>query len=143
MTITRTVLREQIKEVLVERILNGHYHPGDRLVEMQIAQEFGTSQAPVREALRDLESLRFVGSEAFRGTRVRSISRQELAEIYPVRAALEGLAAPLAVARARDDLLGRLPLAEDDLGEPAADPAVEVDGGEPARRLERGGPEAL
>ncbi|GAC1319749.1 MAG: GntR family transcriptional regulator [Chloroflexota bacterium] len=108
MSVTRTVLREQIKEVLVERILSGHYKPGDRLIELHIAQEFGTSQAPVREALRDLESLRFVGSEAFRGTRVRSISRQELAEIYPVRAALEGLAAHLAVERAPDDLLDRL-----------------------------------
>lgn len=108
MSVTRTVLREQIKEVLVERMLSGHYQPGDRLVEMQIAQEFGTSQAPVREALRDLESLRFVESAAFRGTRVRSISHQELAEIYPVRAALEGLAAHLAAERMSDDLLERL-----------------------------------
>lgn len=92
MTISRTVLREQIKEHLLERILSGAYHPGDRLVETQIAQELGTSQAPVREALRDLESMRFVESQAFKGTRVRAITPDELAEIYPVRAALEELA---------------------------------------------------
>ena len=53
--VARTVLREQVKEVLLERILRGELKPGDRLVETRIAQELGTSQAPVREALRDLE----------------------------------------------------------------------------------------
>ena len=91
--VTRTVLREQVKELLLERILAGDYRPGDRLVETRIAQELGMSQAPVREALRDLEVLRFVESEPFRGARVRAISGEELAEIYPVRAAVEELAA--------------------------------------------------
>jgi DNA-binding GntR family transcriptional regulator len=91
--VTRTVLREQVKELLLERILSGAYRPGDRLVETRIAQELGTSQAPVREALRDLELLRFVESEPFRGARVRAVSAEELAEIYPVRAAVEELAA--------------------------------------------------
>jgi DNA-binding GntR family transcriptional regulator len=98
-TISRTLLREQIKELLLERILNGVYKPGDRLIETQIAQEFGTSQAPVRESLRDLETLRFVEHEPFRGARVRPISREELAEIYPVRAALEEVAARAAALR--------------------------------------------
>jgi DNA-binding GntR family transcriptional regulator len=90
--VTRTVLREQVKELLLERILSGVYRPGDRLVETRIAQELGTSQAPVREALRDLELLRFVESEPFRGSRVRAFSTGELAETYPVRAAIEGVA---------------------------------------------------
>jgi DNA-binding GntR family transcriptional regulator len=97
--VTRTVLREQVKELLLERILDGVYRPGDRLVETRIAQELGTSQAPVREALRDLELLRFVESEPFRGARVRAISTEELAEIYPVRAALEEVAAREAAVR--------------------------------------------
>ena len=59
-SVARVVLREQVKELILERILNGEYAPGDRLVETRIAQELGTSQAPVREALRDLELLRFV-----------------------------------------------------------------------------------
>lgn len=43
MSLTRTNLRTQIKEILLARILNGEYKVGDRLVELQIAQEFGTS----------------------------------------------------------------------------------------------------
>jgi len=97
--VTRTVLREQVKELLLERILAGEYRPGDRLVETRIAQELGTSQAPVREALRDLELLRFVESEPFRGARVRELSAEELAEIYPVRAAVEEVAAREAAVR--------------------------------------------
>lgn len=96
---SRTVLREQIKEVLLERILAGEYKPGDRLVEMQIAQEFGTSQAPVRESLRELQALGFVESEPFRGSRVRAVTRAELFEIYPVRAAIEEVAAREAAVR--------------------------------------------
>lgn len=99
MTVSRTVLREQIKDLLLARILSGFYQPGERLVEMQIAQELGTSQTPVRESLRDLESLRFVESEPFRGTRVRAITEEELVEIYPVRAALEEVAARSAAVR--------------------------------------------
>jgi DNA-binding GntR family transcriptional regulator len=97
--VARTVLREQVKELMLERILNGSYQPGERLVETRIAQELGTSQAPVREALRDLELLRFVESEPFRGARVRAVSAEELAEIYPVRAAIEEVAARAAAVR--------------------------------------------
>ena len=99
MTLHRTNLHEQIKEILLQRILSGEYKPGDRLIEMQIAQEFDTSQAPVRESLRELEALGFVESEPYRGTRVRAITKAELAEIYPVRAALEEVAARVAAVR--------------------------------------------
>lgn len=99
MNLARTVLRDQIREILLKRILSGEYAPGDRLVEMQLAKEFGTSQSPVREAFRELELLRFVDSEAYKGTRVRAILPEELAEIYPVRAALEDLAAREAATR--------------------------------------------
>jgi DNA-binding GntR family transcriptional regulator len=91
--VARTVLREQVKEVLLERILRGDLKPGDRLVETRIAQELGTSQAPVREALRDLELANLVESEPFRGSRVRAVGDDELLQTFPVRAALEELAA--------------------------------------------------
>ena len=94
--ISRTVLREQVKEALLQRIVSGELKPGERLVETRIAHELGTSQAPVREALRDLELLRLVESEPFRGARVRGFGEAELVEVYPVRAALEELAAKLA-----------------------------------------------
>src|SRR3954447_16414158 len=93
MAVTRSVLRDQVKDVIVERILDGTYAPGERIVEIRVAEEFGVSQAPVREALRELELLRLVVSEPFRGARVREVTAGELAEIYPVRAALEEVAA--------------------------------------------------
>jgi DNA-binding GntR family transcriptional regulator len=102
--IGRTVLREQIREVLLQRILSGRYAPGERLVETRIAQELGTSQAPVREALRDLELLRMVESQAFRGTWVREVSDEELVEVYPIRAALEEVAARAAAERMDGDV---------------------------------------
>ena len=102
--IARTVLREQVKDVLLQRIIRGELQPGDRLVETRIAQELGTSQAPVREALRDLELLRLVESEPFRGARVRGFSEAELIEVYPVRAVLEELAAREATARLDGDV---------------------------------------
>ena len=53
MSLTRTVLREQIRELLLERILKGELRSGDWIVGLQIVQELGTSQAPMREALRE------------------------------------------------------------------------------------------
>jgi DNA-binding GntR family transcriptional regulator len=104
LSIRRTVLREEVKSVLLERILSGHYAPGDRLVEIRIAQELGVSQAPVREALRDLESVRFVESAPFRGARVRQVSDAELIEVYPIRAALEEVAVREAAKRMGGDV---------------------------------------
>jgi DNA-binding GntR family transcriptional regulator len=102
--VARTVLREQVKEVLLERILRGELKPGERLVETRIAQELGTSQAPVREALRDLELANLVESEPFRGSRVREVSDEELLQTFPVRAVLEELAAKTAARVAGGDV---------------------------------------
>lgn len=103
-TVSRTVLREQIKEILLERILRGELVPGERLVETRLARELGTSQAPVREALRDLQLLRLVESEPFRGARVRAVGDEQLLPVFPVRMVLEELAAREAAARANGDV---------------------------------------
>jgi DNA-binding GntR family transcriptional regulator len=97
--ITRAVLGDQVREALLERILDGQYPPGTRLVETQLAKEFGISQAPVREALRDLEAMRLVEAQPFHGTYVRELAKDELVEVYPVRTVLEDLAARLATPR--------------------------------------------
>jgi DNA-binding GntR family transcriptional regulator len=102
--ISRTVLREQVKDLLLQRIASGELRPGDRIVETRVAAELGTSQAPVREALRDLELLRLVESEPFKGARVRGFGNAELVEVYPVRAALEELAAKEATRRLAGDV---------------------------------------
>ena len=101
----RSNLRAQIKDVILQRIVAGEYPPGSRLVETRIAQELGVSQAPVREALRDLEQLGCIVHEPFRGCSVRAFSAEELLEAFPVRAALEALAARLAAERITEDEL--------------------------------------
>jgi DNA-binding GntR family transcriptional regulator len=106
--LVRANLREQVKDVILQRIVSGAYEPGVRLVETRIAHELGVSQAPVREALRDLEQLGCVVHEPFRGCSVRAFSARELLEAFPVRAALEALGARLAAERITDAELGEL-----------------------------------
>lgn len=100
----RDTVRDQIKRVLLGRILDGVYKPGDRLLELQIARELDVSQAPVREALRELEALRLVESQTYRGTRVRGVNAREMREAYEVRAVLEDLAAKLAAPHFQDNV---------------------------------------
>ena len=101
--LTRSVLADQVKERLLEAILDGSYPPDSRIVETAVAKELGTSQAPVREALRGLEALGIVEITPFRGARVRRLDVAELLEAYVVRSAIEVLGARLAVARLTDD----------------------------------------
>lgn len=97
--ISRSPLSDQIKDHLLQEILAGDYPPGSRIVETRVARELGTSQAPVREALRDLEALGVIEISAYRGARVRHPSKAELLEAYGIRAELESLAARLALPR--------------------------------------------
>lgn len=106
--ITRSVLSEQVKGRLLQAILDGRYPPGARIVETRVAKEFGTSQAPVREALRDLEALGVVETAHFKGARVRQPSMEELSEAFDVRAILEGHGARLALASITESHLQRL-----------------------------------
>ncbi len=97
--ISRSVLSDQVKDRLLQAILDGRFPPGSRIVETRAAREFGTSQAPVREALRDLEAVGVVEITPFHGARVRHPSTDELLEAFVVRSELETLAARLAVPR--------------------------------------------
>ncbi|WP_421695715.1 GntR family transcriptional regulator [Aestuariivirga sp.] len=97
-------LRQKLKDALLRRILSGSYKPGERLTELRIAEEFGTSQGPVREALRDLESTGLVVTRPRRGSYVAEGLRKGLREIYAVRGALEEQATRLATANGRCDL---------------------------------------
>ncbi len=106
--LARTVLRDQIREYLINEILNGHYKEGERIVETRIAQQLGVSQGAVREALRELESLGFLETKPYSGTYVKEISIDDLIEIHIVRAALEALGAKLAASRFTDDELDSL-----------------------------------
>jgi DNA-binding GntR family transcriptional regulator len=100
----RRALRHDVRDGIVRAILDGDIRPGDRLIEMQIAKAYGTSQGPVREALRELETLGFVRSEMHRGTYVRDPWHRGMHELFQVRAGLEELAARLATPRLCDDV---------------------------------------
>lgn len=106
--IARRVFREDVKEYLINAILSGQLKPDERIIETRLAQELGISQGPVREALRDLDIFGFVVCEPFRGARVRRFSPADLVGIYPIRAALEGLAARAAAERVDADFIARL-----------------------------------
>ena len=106
--LARSVLADQVKDRLLEEILAGRYAPDARIVETQVARELGTSQAPVREALRGLAALGVVEITPFRGARVRRPTRRDLLEAYAVRSALETLAARLAVPQMTDADLSEL-----------------------------------
>lgn len=112
--ISRTVLADQVKDRLLEAILAGRYPPNSRIVETRVARELGTSQAPVREALRGLEALGLVEISPFRGARVRHPSTNDLLEAYVVRSELESLGARLAVPQlAEADLADLVELGEE------------------------------
>lgn len=106
--ISRSVLAEQVKDRLLQDILSGRYPPHSRIVETRVAREVGTSQAPVREALRGLEALGLIEILPFRGARVRRPGLQELLEAYAVRFELESLGARLGIPRMTGEDLAEL-----------------------------------
>lgn len=103
----RKSLTEQIQEVLIDRILKGELVPGDRLKELQIANEFGTSQAPVRETIRSLQAMGYVEHKPHVGAIVKKFTRKEIEEAYQVREALEGHCLTITDV-ARQDLIDRM-----------------------------------
>jgi DNA-binding GntR family transcriptional regulator len=93
----RTCRRGRIRDAVITRILDGTYPPGTRLKELVLATEFDVSQAPVREALRELEVSGLAVSEPFCGTRVLGFDAADLREAYELKAIIEERAAALAV----------------------------------------------
>ncbi len=85
--------------LILEAIDGGVYRPGDRLVESELADRFGVSRTPVREALQRLETQSMLARDG-RSLIVASLDHNQLAELYVVRAELEGLAAKLAARHA-------------------------------------------
>jgi len=101
-------LREIVFESLREAIINGHLRPGERMMEIQLAEEMGVSRTPVREAIRKLELEGFVVMIPRKGAYVAGISLKDIADVFEIRAALEGLAAALAAERMTEAELEQL-----------------------------------
>ncbi|GAA1386510.1 GntR family transcriptional regulator [Pseudonocardia kongjuensis] len=93
------LLSDKVKRLVLDRIIHGHYKPGERVVEFQLAKELGFSQSPVRDALRELAAIGVITMHPRRGARVRMPSAKELADVSQVRAEIDALAARLAADR--------------------------------------------
>ncbi len=86
-------------DLILDAIDQGIYGPRDRLVEAELAERFGVSRTPIREALQRLETQSMLSRDG-RSLVVASLDHNQLAELYAVRSALEGLAARLAAKHA-------------------------------------------
>jgi len=89
-------------QLILNAIDTGTYKPGDRLVESELAERFGVSRTPIREALQRLETQSLLARDG-RSLIVASLDHNEMAELYVVRCELEGLAARLAARHATEE----------------------------------------
>jgi DNA-binding GntR family transcriptional regulator len=101
-------LREVVAETLRDAIVSGVLKPGERLMEIQLAEELGVSRTPVRESIRKLELEGFVVMVPRRGTYVTDLSIKDINEVYEIRTVLDVLAAGLAAERITEEELEEL-----------------------------------
>ena len=92
-------LREVVCDALRAAIQSGALPPGERLMEIPLAEELGVSRTPIREAIRKLEQEGFVVMLPRRGTYVADITLKDISQVFEIRSALEELAAGLAAER--------------------------------------------
>ena len=98
----------RVRDLLEEAILGGELKPGERLRAEALAQRFGTSRTPIREALLQLEGQGLVEVEPNRGAVVRTFDRDDVLDLYEIRALLEPAAAARAAHRISADDVDRL-----------------------------------
>ena len=108
---------ELVYRRLKEQIISGEMAPGSRLIELNIAADFGVSRTPVREALKRLAAENLVLADPARGMIVHAPDTGEIEDVFIVREALDGLAARLAAHRITPSELARLRLIVDTMRE--------------------------
>lgn len=113
-------LREIVLDALREAIISGVLEPGERLMEIQLAEEMGVSRTPVREAIRKLELEGFVIMIPRKGAYVAGVSHKDVKDVFEIRAALEGLAAGLAAQKVTQEEIEQIELALHYEREPAS-----------------------
>ena len=118
-------LRELVCENIRQAITDGIFSPGERLMEIQLADEMGVSRTPVREAIRKLELEGFVVMIPRRGTYVADISIKDINEVYEIRTSLDVLAAGLAAERINDEELETLQRLMVEIGQHIEDGNIE------------------
>ena len=101
-------LREKILETIRDAILKGSLKPGERVSEPELAERFGISRTPIREAFRQLESEGYLEVMPRKGAVVASLSERDVVEFYSIKSILEGHAARIAAERMSERDLERL-----------------------------------
>lgn len=101
-------LRDVVFLTLRQAILKGELEPGERLMEMQLAEQLGVSRTPIREAIRKLEEEGLVTMIPRRGAIVAKITEKDLKDVLEVRSSLERLAATLACERMTEEDIAAL-----------------------------------
>lgn len=101
-------LREKILETIREAILKGNLKPGEKVAEPELAERFGISRTPIREAFRQLESEGYLTVIPRKGAVVAALSERDVQEFYAIKSILEGYAASLAAMSLTEKELERL-----------------------------------
>jgi DNA-binding GntR family transcriptional regulator len=101
-------LREKILETIRDAILKGNLKPGERVSEPELAERFGISRTPIREAFRQLESEGYLQVIPRKGAVVASLSERDIEEFYAIKIILEGFAAKMAAEKLTEKDIERL-----------------------------------
>ncbi len=101
-------LREKILETIRDAILKGSLKPGERVSEPDLAERFGISRTPIREAFRQLESEGYLEVVPRKGAVVASLSERDIEEFYAIKIILEGFAARMAADKLTEKEIERL-----------------------------------
>ncbi|WP_305045205.1 GntR family transcriptional regulator [Geoalkalibacter sp.] len=101
-------LREKILETIRDAILRGVLKPGEKVAEPELAERFGISRTPIREAFRQLESEGYLTVIPRKGAVVTALSERDVKEFYAIKAILEGYAARIAAKNLSDKEIERL-----------------------------------
>ncbi len=108
LSLSPRALYEEVAELLRQRIFNRELEPGSWIDELKIAEEYGISRTPLREALKVLAAEGLVTMKVRRGAYVTEVSEKDLADVYHLLALLESDAAGVVAARASDEDLASL-----------------------------------
>lgn len=118
-------LKERIEASLRQAILDGALSPGQKLVEGEIARQFGVSRSPVREAIQELERQGYVVKSPRRGTYVTELTAEDVTEVYTLRLVLEGYAAGVAGRACEPMVLDRMQGLVERMKQAASKPSYE------------------
>lgn len=119
-------LREKILETIREAILKGTLKPGEKVAEPELAERFGISRTPIREAFRQLESEGYLTVIPRKGAVVTALSEQDVQEFYAIKSILEGYAAELAATRLTEKDIEKLKTINEKLKTLAAEDDVKA-----------------